>query len=111
MSTANEQQGRRLTLANCLVYLLALLGLGGVVGYAFPQTRYEIGSGGHIVMVRSSWWGLKNDPYPIRLQSLPDWKKGRPYRPPSGIDGYDWFYKEKNGEWWPVQYDDRQDTE
>lgn len=90
---------------NSLVYLLALVGAGMIISGVFPKTSYELDHGAYIALVRSSWWDLKQNRYPIRLQHHEDWKNGNPYRAPSSFDEFDWFIKGKNGEWYPMNFD------
>lgn len=86
------------------VYLLALIGAGTIIAGAFPKMHYELDHGRYIALVRSSWWGIKQDRLKIRLQNHDDWKQGLPYRSPPEFDDFDWFIKSKNGEWYPMDF-------
>lgn len=100
----NNSRTSKNSILQICTYLLALVGVGTIVSGALPKTYYELDHGAYIAMVRSTWWGIKKNRYHIRLQHHLDWKHGRPYLPPPRLEEYDWFIKDENNKWYPMDF-------
>lgn len=86
------------------VGLLALIGITALIAGALPKNRFELDVRGRVEYVRTSWWGLHKTHRAVRLQNFTEWKEGRPFREPRGIDEFDWFIQHDNGEWSPIDF-------
>jgi len=91
-------------IARAVIDILALLGAGSIVAGAVSKDRFELDHGGYVAGVRSSWWGLVTERHLIRLQHFDDWEHGRPYREPVDYAEWDWFFKGKKGDWYPMDF-------
>lgn len=90
--------------------ILALVGLISIIGGALPKVGYELDYGGQIIVIRSAWWGLSSTRFPIRLQHLGEWKRGRSYRQLPELDEYHWFIQGSNKEWSPMDLEGPPET-
>ena len=77
--------------------ILAIVVILLLVGARFEQHRYElIVDSPNPEVVRSSWWGLRTERFPIRWMTFHS--AGGPYEA--------WCVQDKRGEWYPYILED-----
>ena len=100
MSTKSQH-----AVARYVLPAIVLFGIPCILGFAardFSDARVELDYGGAATLVETKWWGLSSRRHPLRLQNHAEWDKGLPYREPARLGECEWFVKDENGEWHPL---------
>lgn len=79
---------KKTTIWDFLAYILMLVGIGATVRGAVSTTTVELGFGGDIEMVTTSWWEFQEERQPLMLRDN------------------EWHARSDNGDWYPVVVDD-----
>lgn len=83
MSSQSEPLKKALRTA---IGLLAIVGIWWIVSGALPTGRFELMNGGYVTLVRTSWWGMREKRFLVRLQDT------------------EWFVQAKTGDWSRVDF-------
>ena len=89
--------------AAAAILLFGIPLLFGVEVRDFSDSRVELDYGGTASLVKTSWWGLKVNRRPLRLQNHAKWKRGLPHIELEGLTECEWFIQDQDGKWAPFE--------